>query len=180
MLDKMSENPFIKPEMMAEIEKQTEETRDGLSSYINLLTTPLWVTAFWAIIAAVVTFTGNIMLGGDAKFKLLFAVTCWTGFIDLLRALARTLLTLMNGNPEIATSLAIVLSPDDKKSFLFTLLNRFDFFSMWLMIVYAIGISVIYKFSVQKSAVMVFGLWALWSAIFLFLNKLTGGMFTFV
>jgi hypothetical protein len=77
----------------------------------------------------------------------------------------------------VQTSLAAILSEANPTSLPFLILSRFDIFEIWQIAVVSIGISIIYRFNIKKSAGLVIGLWTLWSIIWVALNNLLGGLF---
>jgi hypothetical protein len=178
-LEKMSNMKFMTPEMIAEAEKRTEEKLNSPSRYLDLLYAPIFIGIAWLIMSAAFMLVGNVILGGEAKFKTIFSITAWAELIGGLERIVKTALGLAKESKEVVTSPAIVLPLDQSATWGFNLLNRFDIFTIWLLIVLISGIAAVYKFSRGKSAAMVISLWVLWSAIFLPLNQLLGGMLTF-
>jgi len=93
----------------------------------------------------------------------------------------RTYLVISNGTSfGVTTSLAILLpTPQvgESKTLLYRLLSRFDIFTIWTLVLWIIGLAVVYKFSTKKSATMVLTLWAIYIVLVVALGSLLGGIF---
>jgi hypothetical protein len=155
------------------------EQSQGPGRYIQMVVIPVFMIAAWCFFAGILLFTGNTILGGKTTFKKLLSMVSWSSLIGLLSAAIHTALVITKGTSQgVTTSLALVLAdpePGAKPSFLFRLLSKFDFFTIWEMVLWAIGTSVLYRFSMKKSAGMVAVLWVLWVIISVSL----GGLFQF-
>jgi hypothetical protein len=155
------------------------EQSQGPGRYIQIVVIPVFMIVAWCFFAGVMLFTGNTILGGKSTFKKLLSMVSWSSLIGLLSAAIHTALIITKGTSQgVTTSLALLLAdpePGAKPSFLFRLLSKFDFFTIWEMVLWAIGTSVLYRFSMKKSAGMVAVLWVLWVIISVSL----GGLFQF-
>jgi hypothetical protein len=155
------------------------EQSQGPGRYIQMAVVPVFMVVAWCFFAGVLLFTGNTILGGKSTFKKLLSMVSWSSLIGLLSAAIHTALIITKGTSQgVTTSLALLLAdpePGAKPSFLFRLLSKFDFFTIWEMVLWAIGTSVLYRFSMKKSAGMVAVLWVLWVIISVSL----GGLFQF-
>jgi hypothetical protein len=174
-LEKMRNNPNITPEQLARTEEGMRQMANSPLRFLNLIFAPIGAIIAVLVVAGAFMFAGNVIMGGEANFKTIFSVTAWAGFIGVLETIVKTPLRIAQRSLEVTTSLAIILSPDAKDSFLYKLLNRFDLFTIWHLVVYTFGIAAIYKFSMGKSATIVVGLWILWTAIYLAFSQLFGG-----
>jgi hypothetical protein len=151
----------------------------GPGRYLQLVFVPLFMFIVWAILSAVLWFTGNTILGGNSTFKKMLSLVSWSSLVGLLSVIIHTVLILMKGTTQgVTTSLALLLAdpePGAKPTFLFRLLSKFDVFTLWQMALWAIGVAVMYRFTMKKSAGMVAVLWVLWVIISVSL----GGLFRF-
>jgi len=146
-----------------------ESQMQGPLKYIGFIIGPVFWLIMLVIIAALFYMAGNLMIGGDTSFKKVFAVVAWTGLIGVVSFIIMTLLILSKGTMHgVALDLSILLDTPaigEEKSVLYRLLSKFDIFVIWEMILYIIGLSVTYKSTVQKAAVPILGLWAIWIII---------------
>jgi hypothetical protein len=141
----------------------------GPVKYIGFIAGPIVWLIMIVIIAALFYVAGNLMIGGDTSFKKVFAIVAWTGLIGIVSFIIMTLLILSKGTMHgVALDLSILLDTPaigEEKSILYRLLSKFDIFVIWEIILYIIGMSVTYKTTVQKAAVPILSLWALWIII---------------
>ena len=141
----------------------------GPIKYIGFIAGPIVWLIMILIIAALFYVAGNLMIGGDSSFKKVFAIVAWTGLIGVVSLIIMTLLILSKGTMHgVALDLSILLDTPavgEEKSILFRLLSKFDIFVIWQIVLYIIGMSVTYKSTVQKAAVPILSLWALWIII---------------
>lgn len=122
---------------------------------------------FWAVIAGVFMFVGNVILGGTSSFKKVYSVTAWSWLIHVLGSLILLPLVLTKETIMISFSPTAMMSDEGRMTFMYQFLSKFDLFNIWFVAVLAIGLAVIYKMKTQKmatAAFVVFLIWALVSA----------------
>lgn len=142
--------------------KMTQEQMDATVPWIeySALIAPIVVTPIiYLILGGVFIFVGNVILGGEAKFKTAFSVLCWSGVITLLSSLVTIPLMLARGDMVSPTSLAF-LAGDDKESPLFFLFSQIDLFYIWWLTIVGVGFAAVYKLANQKGIITVFACWA--------------------
>ena len=153
----------------------------GIGKYIQMVTIPIATLAIWALFSGVFLFCGNTLLGGSAKFKKIFSMMSWSSLVGCLSIIVSTVIILTKGTTQgVTTSLAVLLPVPalaDKPSLLFRLLSKFDLFTVWSLVLWIIGLSVIYKFSTKKTAGLVISLWAVWIVISIAFGSMFGGIF---
>jgi hypothetical protein len=153
----------------------------GIGKYIQMVLIPVATLVIWAIFAGILLFCGNTLLGGSAKFKKVFSMISWSSLVGALAIIVNTAIILSKGTTQgVTTSLAVLLPVpglSDKPSLFYRLLSKFDLFTVWSLILWAIGLSVIYKFTMKKSAGLVIALWAVWIVISIAFGSLFGPMF---
>lgn len=148
-------------EQMEQARAMTESMIKYTAPVMPLIFTPL----MYVIIAGVLLFTGNVILGGQTKFSTLFATSSWSGLISLLGSLIAVPVMVNRGTLDSPTSLSLFLSPDDKGTFLHNLLGQFDLFWIWWVVVLGFGFAAAYKFSTRKAMTTIFTLWAIYVLI---------------
>ena len=114
------------------------------------------------IVAAVLFFVFNVLMGGDSGFRRVFSVYCYSSLIAIPAIIVKFPLVMMKGNINVQTSLALLLSPDAKGGFLYSVLSSFDIFTLWQVILVSMGLGVMYKFSTKKALTAVVVLWIIW------------------
>jgi len=110
----------------------------------------------------------------DPKYKYMFSMIAWTSLIGAVGIFVRMGLVLLKKTIiGVTTSPAIFLKmPEIGKGapILYRLLLRFDLFAVWQNILYVVGLAVIYKMSVKKSAIMIGSLWLIYILVMVFFN----------
>jgi hypothetical protein len=162
------------------IDKITSQSQ-GIGKYIQMVMIPVATLALWALFSAVLLFCGNTLLGGAAKFKKIFSMMSWSSLVGCLSIVISTVIILTKGTTQgVTTSLAVLMPVPalaDKPSLLYRLLGKIDLFTIWSLVLWIIGLSVIYKFSTKKTAGLVITLWAVWIVISIAFGSMFGGMF---
>ena len=126
----------------------------------------------YLILAGIGMFVGNVILGGEAKYSTLFAVTCWSGIVSVLSSLINVPVMASRQSMESATSLGSFLATEENKTFLHHLLAQIDLFSIWWVALLGFGVAAAYKFSTKKAMTMVFVVWAIFALGAAFLKSM--------
>lgn len=121
-----------------------------------LVFTPIMTLAF----AGIMYLVFNIMMGGDATFKQLFAVFVHAGVISTLAQLFTGPLNYFRGTVTSATNLAVLLPMIEPKSFIGRVLSMTDLFLIWWVLVLAMGLAVLYRRRTQPIAWSLYGVYA--------------------
>ena len=101
------------------------------------------------------------MLGGKGKFRHARAVVGWSMLIAALGSLVKLPLMIAKNSMVVETGPSLFfknLEPSDR---LFKFLSSFDIFTIWGMVVTAIGLAIVYRISKGKAWVAVAILWIL-------------------
>ena len=171
--------PMAMEERMAEqrdklIEQRgmTPEQADqalAVGAKIGKITAPIMAAVGSVVVIVVVAlallFLGNVILGGESSFKKLFAMYAWTSLIGVLATIVKVPLMLSRGTANVQTSLAALLDPGQKGTFLYQLLTHTDVFSLWQLLLVCIGMAVIYRFTVKKATTGVVPLYVIYAVV---------------
>lgn len=163
-LENLRNNPNLTPEQIQLYETQFTEnvnTQRIVTVAAQVIGTPI----VFLIVAGIFYFIGNILLGGDATYKKVLAVYCWSACILILSSIVLTPLIIIKESLSVSLSPAMLLSGDALGTKLYTLLSKFDFFTIWFLAVFATGFSLIYKFSKGKAFAAIGVSWGIWIAI---------------
>jgi hypothetical protein len=123
---------------------------------------PAGTLVYVVIVAAVLFFVFNVLMGGDSGFRRVFSVFCYSSLVAIPSMIVKFPLVMMKGNVNVQTSLGLLLSPEAKGSFLHSVLSSLDIFNLWQVILVSIGLGVMYKFSTKKAFTTVAILWIIW------------------
>jgi len=130
----------------------------------------------YLIIAGALLFFGNFIYGGQARFAHVFAMVCWAGMIYLPELAIKLPFILALDTLHIYTSPALFLGSASANTVLFTILDAFDVFAIWRIILISTGFAVIYNFSMKKSFTAVILLYVIYKFISLGVNQLFSGV----
>ena len=117
------------------------------------------------VLAGIFYLVGSIFLGGDTTYKKVLAVVSWSWLIFTLSTIVTMTLAMIKGDMNVSLSLALLLSADAIGTKLHTFLSKFDFFTIWFLVVFATGFGIIYRFTTAKAYTAVGILWAIWIAL---------------
>lgn len=139
------------------------------------------VPVMWLIIAGVMVLMVK-MGGGSLRFKQMFAITSYSMMPGFLAALL-TIVVIFLKNPEdfslknpLAFNVAAFLEPPPTTGkFVYSLAKSFDLFSIWMILLVAIGISVATrKIAFSKAIVLVVTPWLIWVLV----SSASAGLFS--
>jgi len=105
-----------------------------------ILATPARVLFF----ALVIFMIGNFIFGGEAKYLDLLILSGYVYLINILELLVKIPLMLSKWDMEVSTGLGL-LGIGEFGDFIYHFLAGVDVFAFWRVILFAIGMSVIYK-----------------------------------
>jgi hypothetical protein len=87
----------------------------------------------------------NALLGGDASYKQVLAITAHSGAINIVQTLFILPLNYIRQSASSATSLGVFVQFLDETNFVARVLGMIDLFIVWNLIVTAIGLAVLYR-----------------------------------
>ena len=148
--------------------KLNDQAYDRLEAGIDRAryTTPIaqviGVPLVMAIIAGILLGIFNALLGGDARFKQVYAILAHTTVFTALQTLFAIPLDFVRQSLSSPTTLLAVLPFIDEASFAGRLLGTIDLFQIWSTISLAIGLGVLYK---RRTAPIAAGLFTVYFVI---------------
>jgi len=173
------------------IEKTVEQMRDrgltdaqveqamkymtGAFPIIMGIVAVFFVTPINLLIISGILFGVCTLAGGKTRFVQVFSATTYSGLIASLGSIIKGILMYTQHSMHVGTSLALLLSEDMSKTFLYRLLGHFDLFTLWQLGVLIIGFAFLYRWKATKVAGIIFSLWALW----VLLSSALGGLVHF-
>lgn len=118
----------------------------------------------------------NFVLGARASFREIFAVTSFSHLILLVRDLIRIPLMLAKGSLYVFVSPAAFVDPENRT--LVWLLDRFDLFGLYRLLVVVLGLAIIARIAPKRALGPVVALWLLVTLIGVaFMQSPIGKMF---
>lgn len=143
----------------------------GPLKYVGIVMTPIVLPIVWAVLAGILLLTANMMIGHveGVNFKKIFSVVAWSSVVSLLGIILATYITLSKGTAYgVGTDLAPLIGTPpigEPKSILYRLMSKLDIMTIWQLILWTFGLSVMYKVTTKKAAVPVITLWIIWIVI---------------
>lgn len=171
-------------EMTGEALKQTPNmTADQIKAALKWTGISLVISAvllpplIWLVQAALLVLYNQISLGA-AKFKQLFVVAFYAWLPAFLGSVIKSVLMATIGIKKamaISTSLALLLPRSMDTSFWYFLLNKFDVFGIWSLILLVLGGSIaMQQKESKKLAIYIFGLWLVYIILTAFVAAKSG------
>jgi hypothetical protein len=130
----------IPDEAYARMERGLDRAR-----YSGAIVQGAMMTVAGLLVAGLALAVFNGLLGGDARFKQVFAIVAHSGVILSLSQLFGFPLAYMRGTMGGTTNLAVFAPFLDEQSFAARLLGSVDLFILWWAISVAIGLGVLYR-----------------------------------
>jgi hypothetical protein len=163
-------------EKIPDAQKEMIKERIGQAEHpplIQLVFQPVAVIFLFLILSGIMFFVFNVLMGGDSIFKRVLSVVSHSYLIGIPASIVHFPLVFIKRTMDIHTSLAILLSVDLKDSFIYRFLDGFDIFTLWQVLVLALGLSVMYNFSFKKSFIPILIMWI----ILILITALLAGLF---
>lgn len=162
----------LPPEAEAKMERDIMDTplwRMALNSSIGQL---LFGALVPLVLAGIFLLVFNVMMGGEASFKQVFAVVVHANPVALVGMLFTTPLMYFRGSMSGVTNLGVFLPMLDETSFLAKLLGSIDLLRVWWVFVLAIGLGVLYK---RKTGPIATGLFVVYGVIAVIIAAVMAG-----
>lgn len=155
---------------LARIESQEEQFQAPKKYYWSFLRSLAGIGISILILAGLYYFSGNTILGGQTEFPKILAVVSLPQMVKVVETLYSMLFVQFTGSAEVPQSLAVMLPYSAVDMFtleryqqaMLTLLSQIDVFTIWRLVLFTIGFSIIYKVSKGKATAIVFGWWVFW------------------
>ena len=168
----MGEEQFNR--VKAEIEKGFNEAMANPFKWYYFLIWFLYPLVIFGVISALGLIAGNFLFGGKANFWIIVNVVAYAALVGLLGDLVRSALVLSKDSISVYTGLGL-LKPIDDGSFLFYLIRQIDAFTIWRIIVTAIGLGVVYNMKPKKFGYVLLSVWLIFIVLVSLGNLFTGG-----
>jgi hypothetical protein len=180
-LDKQAQTNPRMAQMSAEQREQSMALLTAIAKYGGLGGSFVGVTISTLLMAVVMLVSLNWLGGAGLKFKQVFSVTCYS-FLPTAISTGLALVVMLLKNPEdfdlqrpLPANLGAFLSTQTSPKWLIGLASSFDLFTIWVMLLMALGFSVVAKrLSFAKSLTLVLIPWALYVLIKVGVAGITG------
>jgi hypothetical protein len=124
---------------------QRMEEGAGRAPYFAVISQAVFLPVAALAVAGIALAVFNAVLGGDAKFKQVFAVVVYSGVILALGALFVLPLDYARETMSSPTTLSVFLPFLEENSFLARFLGSIDLIRVWWFVSLSIGLAVLYR-----------------------------------
>jgi len=154
-------------------DEQIEQTMQFTEGLLPVILAPIF-TAIVLVFFATVLNLFIPLFGGKSGFKFIFPVVCFSSLVEVPQIILKSIIVAVSKSPFVTTSLALFIPALSKNSFTYQLLNGFDFFILWEMILVAVGINITNEIKKKNAYILVFVIWLVSIFIQIGLNALGG------
>jgi hypothetical protein len=179
-VSKLENNPLL-DRLPEEQKRETiEQTRKAILDppVWQLALGLVWQAAATFVVAGVLFLIGSTFLGGSTSYRGMLHVYSFAALVSVPEGIIKTVLIVAKKSMDVRTSLAVFLPGNDTTSMLFSLLNKIDIFSIWMVSLVVIGMSVfVPTVSPKKLAIWVVAFWVIWIVISAAVSSFAGGAF---
>ncbi len=150
-------------ERLTDIQKETiiERMESKADSPVQYITTAIAVIVKALVLAAVMLFVGNFLLGGEVKYFTMIGVTAYVGLVDVVSLGIKTPLIVSQETTKVYTSLALLL--EESEQFLFRFFANIDVFAIWKIVLFSIAIGIILDKKASKPFWIITIIWLIYA-----------------
>ncbi|UCF78133.1 MAG: YIP1 family protein [Candidatus Eiseniibacteriota bacterium] len=150
-----------------QLERATQFFDSKIMFFLAVLSPVVLIPLAVLVVAAVLHFVCALILGGQSTFSRTFSVMAHAAMVILPGAIVKVPLQLIKKTTQVHAGLGLLVSSPEPgagfgQRFSYNFLAQVDVFNVWEVILLAIGLSVIFKFSRPKSYYTVGVLWVIW------------------
>jgi hypothetical protein len=157
--------------MIERVNSQMEMMRGPVGWIINIVSTVIFGSIFFFIIAGIYFLLVKFVLKGDGGYQHVLVASGLSAYITILQVILTGILTLMLGKIFQDTSVAAIMGAE-RSTLTGFFLAKLDPITIWAYAVLSIGLTKLFKSDdVKKYALVVFGLWIIGSLIFFYIAK---------
>lgn len=130
-------------ERLTDIQKETiiERMESKADSPIQYITTSIATVVKVLVLALVMLFVSNFLLGGEVKYFTMLGITAYVELVDVVSFGIKTPLIVSQGTTKVYTSLALLL--EESEQFLFRFFANIDVFAIWKIFLFSIALGII-------------------------------------
>lgn len=174
-IEKMVESGTIPEDqedaMIERVNSQMEMMRGPVGWIINIVSTIIFGSIVFFIIAAIYFLLVKFVLKGDGGYQQVLVANGLSAYITMIQVILTGILTLMLGKIVQDTSVAALIGAE-RSTLTGFFLAKLDPISIWAYAVLSIGLAKLFKSDdVKKYYLVVFGLWIIGSLIFFYIAK---------
>jgi len=156
--DRLDQNPNIPAEQRQEI---LDRVANQFDNPIFMLFVPVSQLVMLFIVASILLFMGNIVLGGTIGFQKMLNAYAWTMMLALPAGIVTVPMVMAKGTLDVSLGLGMLATPETG-AFLKSLLTSIEIFAVWQVWLSAVAIAVLGPADMKKAFWSVAAAWFLW------------------
>ncbi|MCX7784802.1 MAG: YIP1 family protein [candidate division WOR-3 bacterium] len=145
--------------------ERAEKVISGPMVWISAIVAAVIFTPILLLITSVIINFLIPLLGSNSNFLITFGCITSAALVRIPSMFVKVILMLIKGTPFVHTSFVLFFPMLSKESFLFRLLSRIDFFTIWEIVLIALGLQTVYELKDKRSYYLIFGIWLLYIII---------------
>lgn len=170
-IDKLVEEGKMTEEQ-AEIAKERMEALGGTQQIFSVIGVLIGIPIVFLIVTLVYFLLGKLFFKGDVDFMTIFSIYSLSNLISSVGVIVSTILAFLTGSFFASASPAIFMEISTDK--LYVLASKFEIFTLWQLAVFAVGMAKAFGKEYASAFAVVFGAWAVWVVLSLFVPLLGG------
>jgi len=151
---------------------RTLPEKENFSRVMMGVLTPVGILMVVLVIALVLQFGVNAILGGDLLYRESLSVVCYSSLVSIPAYIVKVPLMIVKGTVKgVRTDFSLLLPSGSADSLAYKLLSRFDLFMIWEIALLSIGLGIVSEIPKRRTGGLVIALWALWIIISIVLGR---------
>jgi hypothetical protein len=126
-------------------------------------------------VGGVIYLVGTFLLGGLGSYKMGLGIASYSALVAVPGAIIKVPIMLYKNTVRVQTGLGLLCEESLERSFGCSLLDKFDIFSIWQLVLVIAGTAIVFKSSARKAAFALVPIWLLWSIVTAYLGTLQFG-----
>ena len=151
-------NPQVSAEQKQVIMDRMESQFDNP---LWTLLTPVFFLIAMTVVAAILLFIANIILGGNTRYLTCLNAYAWASMVAIPATIVTVPLVMAKGSMDVSLGLGVLTSAETG-AFLKKLLTSFEVFGLWQVWLSSLAVSILGKSSPGKAFSAVFVAWLVW------------------
>jgi len=159
--ERLQKTPQVTAEQRQEI---LDRMRSQFDNPLYLLFVPGAQIVILVIVAAILLFIGNILLGGNTSYLKMLNAYAWTMMIVIPSSIVTVPLVMAKGSMDISLGLG-ALTTAETGAFVKKVLSSFELFGLWQVWLSSVAVAVLAGVRTGKAFAAVFVTWLIWVLI---------------
>lgn len=156
--ERLNQNPQITAEQRQEI---MDRVAGQFDNPLYLLFVPASQLVVLFVVASILLFIGNIILGGAVGFQKMLNAYAWTMMLAIPAAIISVPMVVVKGSLDVSLGLGMLTSAETG-AFVKSLLSSIEIFAIWQVWLSALAISVLAPADTNKAFWSVASAWLVW------------------